>query len=109
MVKKGDIIRLRVNFSDGTGSKTRPCIAIAKHKSDWNFLEASGQEYLKDDKYCFLLDKDRYSLKKASYVKIWKIHTVDDSRLPYNPLILDSLQSDDLQKILEKLNVYFCE
>lgn len=106
MLKKGDIIYLRVGFSDGSGSKVRPCIAIAKHNSDWNFLEVSSRSYLKDEELCVLLAKENYSLKVNSYVKLWKIHTVDEVKIPENPLIQCTLKQEDLQKILDKLGQY---
>ncbi|MFW6275777.1 MAG: type II toxin-antitoxin system PemK/MazF family toxin [bacterium] len=107
MLKKGDILQLRVSYSDGSGAKARPCVIIAKHNSDWNFLEISSKDHLKNDEYCYLLSKENYHLKKNSYIKIWKINTIDQTKLPNTPAVLDSLSQKDLQKIIEKLNSYF--
>ena len=108
-LKKSDIFYFNVEFSDKKGLKQRPVVVISKHKDELNFLEISSRSYLENDAFTVKLINDNYSLPKDSYVKIWKIGTINESALPNDLLVLDKVKPDDLSKIIEKLNEYFSQ
>ena len=112
MLNKGDIINLRVDYSDKTGSKIRPVVILAKHdkySSELNYLEISSKDYLENDEFSINLLKSNYYIKTDSYAKIWKIGTINESILPEDLFVIDKIKPDDLNKILEKLNKYFSQ
>jgi len=109
LLKKGNIFNLRVEYSDKTGSKIRPVVVISKHSNELNYLDISSKNYLENDEFTIKLLKTDYGLPKDSFVKIWKIGTIDESALDEDILILDRLKQDDLNKILENLNKYFSQ
>jgi len=109
LLKKGDILYLVVEYSDKKGLKERPVIVISKHNNEFNYLELSSRNYLENDEFVVKLLQSDYFLPKDSYVKIWKIDTIDESAIDEDILILDKLKPDDLNKILEKLNKYFSQ
>ncbi|HBG48258.1 MAG TPA: hypothetical protein DDW90_01865 [Cyanobacteria bacterium UBA9971] len=101
LLKKGDILFLDIEFSDKSGYKERPVVLISKHNNELNYLE--------NDEFALNLLKSNYFLPKDSFVKLWKIGTIDESILPDNIAVLDKLKLDDLNKIIEKLNNYFSQ
>lgn len=109
LLKKGDILYLWVEYSDKTGYKERPVVIMSKHNNELNYLEISSKIYLENDDFTIKLAKSDYSLPKDSYIKLWKIGTIDESRLDEDILILDRVNSGDLNKIIEKLNKYFSQ
>ncbi|GEM_PF-5139015 len=109
LLKKGDILFLDIEFSDRTGYKERPVVIISKHKNELNYLEISSRNYIENDDFTIKLLKIEYGLLKDSYIKIWKIGTIDEKVLPDNIAVLAKLKQDDINKIIEKLNKYFSQ
>jgi mRNA-degrading endonuclease toxin of MazEF toxin-antitoxin module len=110
MLKRGDIVLLRVIFSDSSGSKVRPCLIVRQYQKDFNFLEISSRDYLEDAGHTFSLTTEKYpNLKKNSHVKIWKINTKDTIELSDSPKVLATLKKEDMDTILERLHNYLKE
>lgn len=109
LLKKGDILYLLIEYSDKKGFKERPVVVISKHNNELNYLEISSRNYLENEEFTVKLLKNDYCLPKDSFVKLWKIGTIDESVLDEDILIFDKLNSQDLSKIIEKLNKYFSQ
>lgn len=99
-MKKGDIVLIPFPFTDLTGVKTRPALALAVFDSTLivSFITSRLKWQAKSD---ISIDPDEQNgLKKPSVIRLNKITTLDKELIIGK---LGSLAKDDLKNINEEL------
>ncbi len=76
-MQKGDIILIRFPFTDFSGSKNRPALALVNTETDITVAFISTQFKWKEETDILIKPDDENGLKKESLIRLSKIVTID--------------------------------
>lgn len=99
---KGDVIIIEFPFSNLMQAKRRPALVIKVPKGDDTIVcQITGKSYEKSVEILLKNEDFRQgSLKKDSYIRIYKISSIEKSLIKYKA---GSLKQDKFNEIIEKI------